>query len=223
MATVVTPSSINTYSNQLVFGTRGEVAAIRTETNAANVEIGAHIRGVVIFKHANLFTGLNIENLSGSVAASCNVFAVMTESNTANDTFVVERVDKVDIKDSLHLRIEDGVPILASLLVVGSHSINLKVAKCVSHSRCMRPAHSTVVGSRVANLRRSRTSRGEEEGQEGQEDLGPSGAEVPGAALEEGRGPAAIVAAAGHLGVGPAGSAAGPVEGGQDHPDCHQP
>lgn len=113
----------------------------------------------MIFKHANLFTGLNIENLSGSVAASCNIFAVVTKSNTANDTFVVERVDEVDIKDSLHLRIEDGVPILASLLVVGSHSINLKVAKCVSHSRCMRPAHSTVVGSRVANLRRSRTSR----------------------------------------------------------------
>jgi hypothetical protein len=112
----------------------------------------------VILEHANLLTGLNIKDLSRSVATSCDIFAVMTEPHTAHDTFVVEGVDKIDVKNALHLRVEDGVPIVSGLLVVRSHVINFEVAECVSHGGGMRTSHSSVVGSRVANLRRRRGS-----------------------------------------------------------------
>jgi hypothetical protein len=112
----------------------------------------------VVLKNTNLLTSLHVKDLGRSVAASRNILSIVTEPHTANHTFVVERVDKVDIENALHLRVEDGIPVLARLLVVGSHSINFEIAQSVSHGRSARAPHASVVGSRVANLRRRRVS-----------------------------------------------------------------
>jgi len=83
----------------------------------------------VVLEHTNLFSGLHIEDLSRSIATSCNIFAVVTESHTANHTLMVQRVDEVDIEDALHLGVEDGIPIISRLLVVGGDVVNFEITE----------------------------------------------------------------------------------------------
>jgi len=113
----------------------------------------------VVLKHANLFTSLNIKDLGRSIATSCNILAIMAEPNAAHDTLVVERVDKVYIQNTLDLGVENRIPILSSLLVVRGHRIDFKIAESVANGGSMRASHSTVFGSRMADLRGGCTSR----------------------------------------------------------------
>lgn len=52
-----------TYSDQLVFGTSSQVAAVRAEADASNVEIRSHVGSAVVFQDAHLLASLDIENL----------------------------------------------------------------------------------------------------------------------------------------------------------------
>ena len=83
---------------------------------------------IVILKNADLLSSLDIENLGRTVATSGNILAVMAETNAADDTLVSQGVYQVDVKDALDLRVENGVPVVASLLVVRCHSIDLKIS-----------------------------------------------------------------------------------------------
>lgn len=107
----------------------------------------------MILQGEDLLTRLDVKDLRRAVAAGGNVLAVMAESHAADDTLVGERVDQVDVKNALNLGVEDGVPVIASLLVVRSNRINLEITKRVSHGR--RAWAEAVVGRRVADLRRS--------------------------------------------------------------------
>jgi hypothetical protein len=42
---------------------------------------------------------------------------------------MVQRVDEVDIEDALHLGVEDGIPIISRLLVVGGDVVNFEITK----------------------------------------------------------------------------------------------
>lgn len=112
----------------------------------------------MILENTNLLTSLHVKDLGRSVATSRNILSIMTESDAAHNTFVVERVDKVDVENALHLRVEDGIPVLARLLVVRSHRINFEIAQGVSHRGRTRATHASMVGSRVADLGRRRVS-----------------------------------------------------------------
>lgn len=145
---------ISTYSDQFILGTGGQVAAVGAEADAADVQICAHVGSVVVLENTDLLTSLNVENLGRSVAASGDVLTIVTEPHAAHNAFVAEGMDQVDIQNALHLGVEDGIPVVASLLVVGSHSIDLEIAEGVTNGRSARTTHASVVGSGMADLRR---------------------------------------------------------------------
>lgn len=142
-----------TYSDELVLGTGGQVAAVGAEADAADVEIGRHVLSGVVLEDADLFASLDIKDLSRAVAAGGDVLAVVAEADAADDALVGEGVDEVDIEDALDLGVEDGVPVIAGLLVVGGDSVNLEVAQGVSHGGGT--GAEAVVGGGMADLRRS--------------------------------------------------------------------
>lgn len=115
--------------------------------------------GVVILQHANLFARLDIKDLRRPIAASGNIFAVVAESDAADDALVGERVDKVDVEDALNLRVEDGIPIAARLLVVRRHRVHLEIAERIAHRRHARATHAGMVRSRMADLGRLGVAR----------------------------------------------------------------
>lgn len=109
----------------------------------------------MVFQDAHLLTGLDIENLGRLVAAGGDILAVVAEANTANNALVSERVDQVDIQDALHLRVENGVPVVARLLVVGCDSVDFQVTQSVADGRGRGAGtHASVIRRRVAHLRR---------------------------------------------------------------------
>lgn len=87
---------LNTHPNQLVLGASGKVLAIRTEAHTPNVEIPVKINALIL-KHANLFARGNVVDLRRPITTSRNILAVMAEPHTADHTFVLERVDQIDV------------------------------------------------------------------------------------------------------------------------------
>lgn len=143
------------YPNQLVLGTRRQVAAVGAKAHAPDVEIGRHVGGAVVLEDAHLFARLDVKDLGRLVAAGGDVLAVVAEPDAADDALVGERVDQVDVEDALDLRVEDGIPVVARLLVVRCHGVDLEVAQRVAdgRGRGAGAAHASVVRRRVAHLR----------------------------------------------------------------------
>lgn len=83
-------------ADELVLGTGGEVLAIRTETDAPDVQVARNV-DILVGEHANLFTSLDVVDLSGPVATSGNVLAVVAETHTANDALVGEGVHQLNV------------------------------------------------------------------------------------------------------------------------------
>ena len=107
----------------------------------------------MILQNTDLLATGNIENLSRLVAPSCDVFTVLAEANAANNAVVLERVDQIDIENSLDLGVEDGVPFIARLLVVGSKRIQLEIPEGIAdwRRRGSGATHAGVVGGRLAD------------------------------------------------------------------------
>lgn len=84
----------------------------------------------------------------------------MTEADTADNAVMLKRVNQVDIKNALNLRVEDDIPVGASLLVVGGHSIELQFTKGIAYGwGSTGSAHATVIRGRLVDLRRLCVSR----------------------------------------------------------------
>ena len=80
-----------TYSDLLIFGTCGQVLAIRAEADAADIQIAVLV-DVLILKCRHILASSDVENLSRTVATSGQVLAVTTETNAANHAIVGEVV-----------------------------------------------------------------------------------------------------------------------------------
>lgn len=114
----------------------------------------------MVLQDAHLLTSLDIENLGRLVAAGGDILAVVAEANAANDALVGERVDQVDIQDALHLRVEDGIPVVARLLVVRRNGVDFEVTQRVADGRGRGAGtHASVIRRRVAHLRRLSIAR----------------------------------------------------------------
>lgn len=112
----------------------------------------------MVLKNTNLFTSLHVENLRRSITTRRDILAIMTEAHTANHTFVAQGVHQVDIQDALDLRVENGVPIVASLLVMRSDGIDFQVTESVANGRNARTTHASVIRSGMADLWRLRVA-----------------------------------------------------------------
>jgi len=107
----------HTYSNQLILGTSCQVSTVRTETNTSDVQISYGIDRLVL-EYADLLTSDNVKDLRRSITASCNIFSIVTETNTTYYTLVLQCVYKINIKNSRDFWIEDGEPIRVDLLLM---------------------------------------------------------------------------------------------------------
>lgn len=153
--------SLGTYSDVLVFGTRGKVTTIGTEAHTADIEVTTphRVLCLVILKNADLLSRVHVEDLCGSVAASGDVLTVKAESNTADDAVMLQRMKHIDIENTLNLGVEHGMPISTSLLVLRRNGVNVDVCQVVAHRRrrtAGRSTHSGMIRSRLAYLRRLR-------------------------------------------------------------------
>ena len=119
-------------TNELVFGTGGEVLAVRAEANTPYIQISRNI-GVLILQHAHLFASVDIVDLRRSVAPSCHVFAVMAETNAAHDALVVKGVHEVDIQHARDLLVEDDKPVVACLLHMRRQTVRIEVPQSIVH------------------------------------------------------------------------------------------
>jgi hypothetical protein len=73
-------------------------------------------------KGGYILAGSNVEDLSRSVATSGNVLAISAESHTANNTVVNQVVNELNVQHTLHLRVENSVPI-GTFAFLGSREI----------------------------------------------------------------------------------------------------
>jgi hypothetical protein len=78
-------------------------------------------------------SGLDIEDLSGPVAAGGNKSTVETKTHAAHHALVVKSMDKVHIKHTLYSRIENGEPIVAFAFEMRWESVRVKIAKAVAN------------------------------------------------------------------------------------------
>lgn len=117
---------MHTYSDQFIFSTGSQVPSIRTEAHAPNVEV-AHRVDRIILQDADLLAGDDIEDLSRSVAACCNILAVVAESDTAYHTLMLKGVDEVDVEHTWDTRVENGKPIGLDLLLMRGQSLEIQL------------------------------------------------------------------------------------------------
>ena len=106
-----------THSDLFVFCPSCQVHSVRAETHASNVQISIFIHAVIL-QFGHLIAGPNVEYLCRAIASSGYVSAIVTKSNTANDTLMDEVVNEVDIENPSDIRIEDCIPIVSLTLLV---------------------------------------------------------------------------------------------------------
>lgn len=143
-----------TYSNQLVLGSSSKVPPVRTEAHAADVQV-AHRIDRLVLENGNLESGLDIENLGRTVASGRDKFSVVTEPDTADDTLVLQGVEKVDIEHARDLGVEDGEPISFDLFLMCWETLQIQLRQGISDSKL----RTVLVGRRVADLGRCRRPR----------------------------------------------------------------
>lgn len=106
-----------TYSNDLIFGTSGKHLAVRTEAHASDVEVTLRI-SLRIRQVADLLTSVDIEDLGGAVATSCDVSAIGAESYAAHNALMRKVVNELDVQLTSCSRVEDGEPVITLSLQV---------------------------------------------------------------------------------------------------------
>ena len=92
-------------------------------------------------------TSYDVENLGGTIASSSNILSVMTESNTAHDTLVLESVEKIHIQYARNLGVEDREPIGLDLLLVCWETLKIQFCQSISDSELV-----VLIWHWVANL-----------------------------------------------------------------------
>jgi len=76
---------------------------------------------------AHLLAGLDVKDLSRAIASSSDVSSVATESYAADHTGMGEVVDKLYVKDTWDLWVENRVPVIPNTLEVRGKLIHLKL------------------------------------------------------------------------------------------------
>ena len=122
------------YPDQLVFCSGSKIPAVRTEANTANVQIPILVHGLVL-QEGNLLSGIYFKYLCRAIAACSDISAIMTEPNTANDTFMYQMMYKVDVKHPLHLWIEDSKPVCPFDSQIVWKLLWIKIGKGIADSR----------------------------------------------------------------------------------------
>lgn len=79
-------------ADQLVLSTGRKVLAVGAEADTSDVQVSSSVGGIVL-KNADLLSSVDIENLSGSVAASGDILAIVAEANAADDALVLQSVE----------------------------------------------------------------------------------------------------------------------------------
>jgi hypothetical protein len=124
---------IQTYPNLLILGAGCEELAIGTEADAADVKVAVLVH-ILVLQGGHVLTGGYIKDLSGTVATRCEIFAVTTETDAANDAIMDKMMHKLDIEHALHLWVEYGVPIGALSLLRSRQVIRIPVGQHVSRA-----------------------------------------------------------------------------------------
>ena len=88
-----------TYSDQLIFSSGSQVSTIWAEADASDVKVSLFIDCVVL-KLTDFLTSVDIVYLCRSIATRRDVLAILTETDTAHDTFMQKVVEKLDVEDS---------------------------------------------------------------------------------------------------------------------------
>lgn len=143
-------SCLKTYPNLLVFGTSGQVFAIRTEADTTDVKIAILVDALVL-ESCDVLTGVHVKDLCRPVAARGQVLAITAETDAANNTVVDKVVHQLHVQNTLHLRVEDRVPVGSLTLLRGGKVIRVPVSQHVTRALAK---HSLTGGRRARNLRR---------------------------------------------------------------------
>jgi hypothetical protein len=88
-----------TYSDQLVFSSGGQIATVWAKADTSDVQISLFIDSVVL-ELADFLARADIVYLSGSIAACRHILAILAETDTTHNTFVQKIVEKLDIQNS---------------------------------------------------------------------------------------------------------------------------
>ena len=80
----------------------------------------------------NRMSGLDIENLRRTVAASRDVAAVQAEPHTTNNTLVRKVVDQVNVEHAAGTGVEHGEPVTALLLQVLGQLLDVEISEDVA-------------------------------------------------------------------------------------------
>lgn len=116
-----------TYSNQLILSSGGQILAVRAEADASDVEITSMV-DVLILKDTNLLARINFVDLGRSIASSGNISAVGAEPHAANNTLVLQGMNKLHINHARHRAVEDDPPVVSDLLEILLNPLWVKVA-----------------------------------------------------------------------------------------------
>lgn len=134
-------------SDQLVLCARSKVLAVGAEADASDVQVTTCV-GAVVLQDTDLLSGDNIVDLSGLIAARCDIFAIHAEPNTAHDALMCQSMDEIHVEHARYRRVEDKEPVVSSLLVLGWQTLNIEITKSIV-GRMERLAHPSVIRSWV--------------------------------------------------------------------------
>ena len=134
-------------ADQLVLSACRKILAVRAEADTSDVQVSSSVGGVVL-KNADLLSSVDIENLSGSVAASGDILAIVAEANAADYTLVLQSVEEINVKNPWNLRVEDGEPIRLDLLLVIREALEVQLCQCISNIRNVRVVRRPWDGTR---------------------------------------------------------------------------
>jgi hypothetical protein len=137
----------------LILSTSSKVLAVRTEANATNVEITVLVDGLIL-KSGYILTSSNVEDLSRSVTTGGDVLAVSAESHTANNTVMDQVMNELNVQHTLHLRVENSVPVGAFAFLGSREIIWVPIGQGVAWAFTDKLSR----GRRARNLRRSARS-----------------------------------------------------------------
>lgn len=156
-------SRLWTYPDKLILRSRGQILAIGTEANAADVKI-SDVLDRLVLEHADLVASRDIKDLSGAVAAGGHILSIGAEPHTAHNALVLEGVEQIHVENARHVGVEYDKPVISRLLGVGGKTLNVEIAQRVRRLRRWprwRVLHDprVVRGRVVGDLRRLSRSR----------------------------------------------------------------
>lgn len=117
--------------DHLVLGTCSKVLAVGAEADAADIQV-AILGEACVLEMSNRRSALDVEDLSGAVAASCDIATISAEPHTTDDALVREVVNQLDVQDAPCARVENSEPVLFFLLEVRWKRLQVKVSQYVA-------------------------------------------------------------------------------------------